>query len=610
MAQQQDLNAVIDKAAAKTEEFDTKIESLSSAIATDEADLKAAAAIRAKELADFSAVAKELTDVIDTIGRAISILEREATAGASFAQMQGASGVLQALQTLQQAASMDTESVSKLTAFVQSSTAATDEDEETGAPDAAAYENQSGGIIETMQGLLDKAHASLDDARKQEAESKHNHDLFKQALEDKVKVATRNLDAAKKGKAQAEEAKATAEGDLSVTTKDLKADIEVLEGLHHECMSGATDFEEETASRAEELKALATAKKIIQESTGGATEQTYGGAASLVQVRARASTRAHADLSDFKLVHFVRQLARSTKSSSLLELSQRLGAAIEYSSNSGGDPFVKVKGLINDMLEKLLAEAEAEATKKDYCDKEMSETEANKADKEDTIETLTTRIDKMENTSKKLKEECMILQKELGTLAKEKAEADKARQDEHAIFVESKADMEQGVEGIKAALKVLREYYAADDKAHDAASGAGGGIVGMLEVAESDFSSGLAEIVQAETDAQAEYDKNRKEAEVTQAAKEQDLKFKTKSAKALDSAVVETSGDRDSVQTELDAVNEYYAKVKEECIAKPEPYEERKARREAEIAGLKEAMGILEGEAVFLQLNSATHASK
>merc|ERR1719324_433150 len=131
-AQQQDLSAVIEQAASKTEEFDTKIESLSSAIATDDADLKAAAAIRAKELADFSAVSKELTDVIDTIGRAISILEREASSGASFAQMQGASGVLQALQTLQQAASMDTESVSKLTAFVQSSTASADGDDETG----------------------------------------------------------------------------------------------------------------------------------------------------------------------------------------------------------------------------------------------------------------------------------------------------------------------------------------------------------------------------------------------------------------------------------------------------------------------------------------------
>merc|ERR1719207_499071 len=161
--------------------------------------------------------------------------------------------------------------------------------------------------------------------------------------------------------------------------------------------------------------------------------------------------------------------------------------------------------------------------------------------------------------------------------------------------------MKKGVEGVKLALKVLREYYAKGDKAHSSADGAGSGIIGLLEVCESDFSKGLAEMTATEEAAASEYDKETKENEITKATKEQDAKYKTKEAKGLDKETAEATADRSGVQEELDAVMEYYKGIKDRCIAKPETYEERVKRRTAEIAGLKEALKILEGEAVLLQ---------
>merc|ERR1719486_1774300 len=93
------------------------------------------------------------------------------------------------------------------------------------------------------------------------------------------------------------------------------------------------------------------------------------------------------------------------------------------------------------------------------------------------------------------------------------------------------------------------------------------------------------------------------EGKVSKATKEQDVKYKIKESNTLDKEVAELSSDESSVQKELDAVLEYDAKIKEQCIAKPEPYEERKKRREQELAGLKEALTILEGES-FLQRSS------
>ena len=79
------------------------------------------------------------------------------------------------------------------------------------------------------------------------------------------------------------------------------------------------------------------------------------------------------------------------------------------------------------------------------------------------------------------------------------------------------------------------------------------------------------------------------------------MKYKTDESTSLDKTVSETSADRDTVNTELAAVNEYYAQIKDRCIAKPETYEDRKARREAEIAGLKQALTVLNDETAFVQ---------
>merc|ERR1719456_339482 len=95
-----------------------------------------------------------------------------------------------------------------------------------------------------------------------------------------MKFGNKDLDAAKQNIAASTEKKAAAEGDLEVTTKDLKEDEAALADLHHNCMTKAQDFEAETKSRGEELAAIAEAKKIIQETTSGAAEQSY----SLVQV--------------------------------------------------------------------------------------------------------------------------------------------------------------------------------------------------------------------------------------------------------------------------------------------------------------------------------------
>merc|ERR1719199_1772417 len=117
-----DLEAAIEKETATAASLNAKIEELSSAIATDEADLQAATEIRAKENGAFVAEEKELMDVIDTLGRAIGVLEKELSkSGASMMQLQSASSVAQALAVMVEATSLSSADAQKLTALLQNS---------------------------------------------------------------------------------------------------------------------------------------------------------------------------------------------------------------------------------------------------------------------------------------------------------------------------------------------------------------------------------------------------------------------------------------------------------------------------------------------------------
>jgi len=586
-----ELTSTIEKAAADLTVLEEKISDFASAISEDEADLKKATQMRAKEHADFSAVQKELLATISTIERATRIVEKEMNGGASLAQVSNMKTVTSALTAMVDAQGVSTADGAKLMALVQSSSSSEEDSE---SDETGALPSQSGGIVDVLEGLLGKAEGNLDDARKTEQGALNAFQMQKQSLDDKIKFANKEMGAAKKSLAATDETKATATGDLDVTTKDLAEDIKSLGDLHHECLTEATSFEESTKSRGEELKALATAKKIIQEATGGAASFAQVEQTSFVQVKAQ-------DEETAKVVNMVRHLAMSSNSQALVQFSNRLQSA----SHRSADPFAKVKGMISDMIGKLLDEAEADATKKAYCDKEMGETQMNQDNKEDEIEQLSTQIDVMAAESKKLKGEVGVLQKELAAISRTQAKMDKLRAEEKAVYTKNKPELQQGIKGVQAALKVLRDYYAQDESS--SGGGAGAGIIGMLEVCESDFSKGLAEMEASEEASSSEYDATTKENKVAQATKEQDVKYKTKEHVGLDKSIAELKADRIGVTDELSAVNEYFAGIKKECVAKPDSYEDKVKRRNAEIAGLKDALETLDGGAVLLQRTSVHH---
>jgi len=611
-SEKEDLEATIGEESANIQASTTKIEELSAAIASDTAELKEATGIREKEAADFAKSEGELVDTVDTLERAVAILEREmAKAPGSFAQIDTSNVKMlaQALGSVLDAAAFAGADKTKVLALVQAQS--DDDDSELGAPAAAVYESKSGSIVDVLADMKDKAESELDELRKAEGNAKHNFNMLKQSLEDQIAADSTDLDQEKAAKATSEETKATAEGDLAITNKDLAAAQAELAECSSSCMQVAADHEATVAARAEELAVIAKAKKILEETTGGAVGQSY----SFLQ-RSTMSTRA--DLKRSEVVSVVSNLAKKHHSAALAQLASRISAVVKYGAGDGEDVFGKIKGLISDMIAKLEKEAEEDATEKAYCDEEMAKTEAKKADLEGDLSKVTAKIDQAAATSAKRKEQVKELQASLAALAKEQAEMDSIRSEQHADYTKAKADLELGLSGVGKALDVLRDYYGgassliqddttafmqqpAKPEKHSQKTGAGQSIIGILEVCESDFSDNLAKEEMAESDAVSEYEKVTQENKVAKTTMDQDVKYKTQEFKSLDKEIAELTGDKDTLSTELGAVNEYYSKLRERCVAKPESYEDRKARREAEINGLKEALQVLEEETAFVQ---------
>lgn len=590
----EDLKATIEKAAADIEVYTSKIGELSESISANEADSKAGQEIRAKEHKTFVSAEKELVQTVDTLRRAQQVLKKALGGGASFAQLpQQYRDLTDSLQVIVDASIFNTQDKSRLQAFLQAN------EEGVNGPEQKAYESKSSGIIDTLADMQEKAEDLLEETRKSEVNARHASEKLIQSLTNEHKIQTDALTNTKKQLAQTSEVKATSEGDLSAAQKELSEDNTYLKDLSQDCQTRAVDMEVSTKSRAEELKALEEATKIIKEATGAASSRQYD----FLQIKSTSKSRNA--LFD-KIFVSIRNLGKKENASSLVQLAGQIRATASMNSV----PFAKVKGMIQDMIKRLVEEAQQEASQKAFCDKETSENEAKRDKLTAEEQKLSTRIEKATASIAKLKEEIAELNTSLAHTAKSQKEMDQMRKQEHEEFLKAKSDFEQGLHGARRALQVLRDYYEkgaslVQISAAHAPGDMGGSIISILEVAESDFARSLAEAQATEDDSVDAYKKTTNENKVSTATKKASVEGKTQESARLEQAITDSTSDRNGVQEELTAVLEYLEKLKPQCVTQPDSYEERKARREREMEGLKSALEVLESETAFAQVGAS-----
>jgi len=315
------------------------------------------------------------------------------------------------------------------------------------------------------------------------------------------------------------------------------------------------------------------------------------------------------------------QPVRQRLADTLKGMSKKFGsyALMELAGSAVSDPFVKIRGLIEDMIAKLLKEAQEEATQKAFCDEEMGKSKASEKEKTMTLDKLNSRIDKATARTAELTEAIKTLEEEVATSDAAVAEATKLRTEEKESNTKAIKDFGDAAAATEKAIKVLKDFYdnaallqtsatthsksAADSDAPEFGSAKGGAadvIVGILEMSNEDFVKLHSETETAEMEAEEAYEKMMSDSATAKAAKLAEVKASKSEVKSLAVALENSGEDKTMTSSELDAVLSYIEKLKPQCEEKVMSYAEKKARREAEIAGLKEALEIL-SEAALVQ---------
>lgn len=610
---QLDLEAFIEKSKADIAASNNEVGGLAGELADLDNKQTEEAQLRKKEHDVFKEDENVLMVTKNTIERAIAALSRRIESGASLAQLKNTNDIMKALSAMVEATSISTSDTSALSALLQNTenTTAKEDSEDDDDDSQPVYQaNRGEKVLDLLNGLLEKTEAQLNDLRKNEMSAVDAFELTKAVLVTKVKSTQEKKTDAQKELAKASEAMAAASGDLKITARDIDGDTDDLKELHKNCMERAQNFMEEVKSRGDEIKALADARKIIQEKTSGAADQVYGGdddqeAASFIQLKAQSKTQvkvhehSHSSALYTNVLHIVRRLARDQHSGRLNQLASRMEVLFRQAARGTGhgDPFEKVKVEIEDMITRLQDEQQAAMNQKVFCDREMGNNVKKQTSREDELKELNTAIETANINSKKLKAEVATLQKEVTEAHDTQIELDKLRQEESAQYLKNKPEMKQGLDGVKSALKILRNYYGKSQystKTNEAAQGdaAAESIIGLLEVCESDFQKGMAEMDATEQNSRLEHSAQVASSNRAIAVKQEDIKYKSKEFSTLQRVASEMITDKEGVTEELNAVRSYVEQLKQQCFRKA-PHEERARRRKAEIEGMKEALDLL-----------------
>eukprot|EP00747_Dinoflagellata_sp_TGD_P152636 gnl/TRDRNA2_/TRDRNA2_177327_c3_seq1.p1 gnl/TRDRNA2_/TRDRNA2_177327_c3~~gnl/TRDRNA2_/TRDRNA2_177327_c3_seq1.p1 ORF type:complete len:696 (-),score=266.13 gnl/TRDRNA2_/TRDRNA2_177327_c3_seq1:102-2189(-) len=577
-------------------------------------DTKAAKGVRALEKSTYDKTHKDYTESIDALERAIDTIKKGAKDKAQLVQIAG----------------LPEQAKHLMVSFLQLEQDPLD----TQPPEADAFQSSSGPIIAMLNKMLDGFVEQRTTLEKEEMNSVHAYNMVVMDLTDTIENTNKEI----QSKVELKEAKQTKAGEdkkqLASTISTKKEDESTLSNMDTECKEKTLSFDEKNQLRAEEIEALNKAIEILS------ADDVSGNAAkhlALLQATSFAQMRGTNSGTDYlsaegihrRLREFLAKEGKRLKSQRLSLLADKLLA----------NPFGKVKKLIDDMITRLLEEANEDASHEGFCDKEMGESKITRNKLNEEIDALQAAVEDGKATIMTLTNEIADLEKEMSDLSAAMTEATSMRTAEKKKNAATIKDAQAAQNAVTAATAVLKDFYtkaakatgfiqtAADqtrpkmgtdewkalanpnfkgtvDSGHKAGMQTFGkkftgqqdsasGVLAMLEVIASDFENLISDTEAAESAGKTGFDNFMTESKKAVKMKNKKIELDGSDKTDAEAKLREDVADLKNTQDELLAAERYYDKLVPQCIDKGMTFEERTAAREAEIASLKEALEIL-----------------
>jgi len=502
------------------------------------------------------------------------------------------------------------------------------------------YEKKGGGVIEMLGSLRTQLENQKQVSIEEENEARRQYEETKAAKEADLKAAQELQQQKTDKKAECEAVISQCQTTIQQANLEIGEAKKFLQTLLADRDKFQSEFDERTKTRNDEMAATQAALDVLRQVSMGALNTVEGGAsaaASFLQLQAvtaqknkgldrRGSLREQEQrllnlgrrLGSQKLVQAstaLRQQRQANSNRVQQEPDEKFDTYMntqdDTSNNYDAESFAPVIKLLRDLITRLEEEAAAEEGQQEWCETEKTTTDTARTEREGFVKDLRAEIASLTTVTSTLKSEIEFLISEITRVETETQDAIALRAEEKKVYDKAKADHEEVIGALETAVSALSGQYALLQTAagtkvvrqapggdspfgeyQDGGSGAASAMELLQDLLER-YTEAETELVNTETAAVKAHEDLLAKNEQFRIDATNNRNSKTAERRAKINRLKDAKLELRQNMVELHEASKYLQDLRPSCDDIRSTFEERKKRREAEIAALKEALEVI-----------------